>query len=173
LKLPKAQRLLRIAQSPLPIQEGMSTGILVPISEEARSEDDRPENEKPLEERRTLDFMAALAFCRLHAGLQAKGGDEAQKAADEQTAKYIHQALTGDWSLKTVEKFVDGQLGVTPQRARKGQPGKAKGNRRVAFTSAKKKLVIYPQRLSNVSPKGKKELRQALEPIWNWVNSAD
>src|SRR5260370_13136745 len=105
LKVPRAQRLLRIAQSPLPIQEGMSEGILVPISEEVLAEDDRPENEKPRQEPRTLDFFAALAFCRLHAGLLAKGGDEAQKAADEQTTKYIHQALAADWSFKTVEKF--------------------------------------------------------------------
>ncbi len=173
LKLPRTQRLLRIAQSPLPIREGMSEGILVPIPEEVSAEDDRPENEKPREERRTLDFFAALAFCRLHAGLLAKGGDGAQKAADEQTAKYIHQALTANWSLKTVEKFVDGQLGMTPPRPHRKQPGKAKGNRRVAFTKAKGKLVIYPQRLSNISAEKKKELREALEPIWNWVNSAD
>jgi len=173
LKLPRTQRLLRIAQSPLPIREGMSEGILVPIPEEVSAEDDRPENEKPREERRTLDFFAALAFCRLHAGLLAKGGDGTQKAADEQTAKYIHQALTANWSLKTVEKFVDGQLGMTPPRPHRKQPGKAKGNRRVAFTKAKGKLVIYPQRLSNISAEKKKELREALEPIWNWVNSAD
>ena len=174
LKLPRAQRLLRIAQAPLPIQEGMSEGILVPIPEEALAEDDRPENEKPREERRTLDFMAGLAFCRLHAGLLSKGGDGARKTADEQTAKYVHRALTADWSLKAVEKFVDGQLGMTPPRPQgRQQRGKAKGNRRVAFTKAKGKLVIYPQRFSNISAEKKKELREALEPIWNWVNSAN
>jgi len=165
----KVRRLLQLAHAPAVVQEGMSVGIEVPISAEELAEDDRPDNEKRREEHRKLGFTDALAFSRMHAQLLANAarGELPQKTADELTAKGIHQALASNWSSRQVNAFIARALGEPAAKASRKRT-RSKG----AFQSSKEKFVVYVRRISKLMPQEKKELRQALEPIWNAVKDA-
>lgn len=165
----KVRRLLRLAHAPAVVQQGMSMGIEVPISAEALAEDDRPDNEKPREERRKLGFTDALAFSRMHAQLLANAGrgEPSQKTADEVTAKGIHQALLSNWSSRQVNAFIARTLGKSPAKA-----SRKKSRSKRAFKSTKEQFVVYVQRIPKLTLEEKKELRAGLEPIWNAVKDA-
>jgi len=165
----KVQRLLRIAHAPAVVQQGMSVGIEMPISAEALAEDDRPDNEKPREERRTLGFTDALAFTRMHAQLLANAarGELSPQTADDLTAKGIHKALSDKWSSRQVGEFIARALG---ERVATVSPKKARPKK--AFQSSQERFVIYVRRLPTLTPNEKKEIREGLEPIWNAVKDA-
>jgi hypothetical protein len=165
----KVQRLLRIAHSPAVVQQAMSVGIEVPISNEALAEDDRPDNEKPREERRTLGFTDALAFTRMHAQLLANAarGELPPQSADDLTAKAIHQALSAQWSSRQVEEYVARALG---ERVAKAPRKKTRSKR--GFQSTKVRFVVFVQRIPKLTAQERKELREGLEPIWNAVKDA-
>ena len=165
----KVRRLLRLANAPLVVQQGMSVGVQVPISAQALAEDDRPDNERPQEERRTLGFTDALEFTRMHAQLLAKAavGDLSQQTADQLTVKGIHQALTANWSSRQVEEFIARALGERVAKA----PRK-KTRPRKPFNSSNGRFVVFLRRLTTLTPQEKKELRHGLEPIWDVVKDA-
>ncbi len=165
----KVRRLLRLANAPLVVRQGMSVGVQVPISPQALAEDDRPDNERPQEERRTLGFTDALEFTRMHAQLlaNATGGDLSQQTADELTAKGIHQALTANWSSRQVEEFIARELG---ERLAKAPRKKTRSKR--GFQSTKERFVVFVQRIPKLTPQERRELREGLEPIWNAVKDA-
>jgi len=165
----KVRRLLRLAHAPVAVRQGMSVGIQVPISAQALEEDDRPNNEKPRDERRTLGFTDALEFTRMHAQLlaNAAGGELSQKTADELTAKGVHQALTANWTSRQVNEFIARALG---ERVAKVSRKKARSKK--GFQSTKERFVVFLQRLPKLTPQEKKELREGLEPIWNAVKDA-
>jgi ParB/RepB/Spo0J family partition protein len=158
----KVKRLLRIGNAPAVVQQGMAEGILVPISPDVLAADERPDNEKTREVRRTLQPTDAIAFTRMHEGLVANAGNGelAQEDADQQTAKAIHQALTANWSSRQIETFVARALGTTKQKQKKTRSQKC-------FKVSKWKLVLDLRRAPKLAGEDRKALRKILEPIWN------
>ncbi len=164
--LPKVRRLLRIANSPAVVQQGMAEGILVPIAPDLLEADERPDNEKTREVRRTLEPTDAIAFTRMHEGLVANAADKelAKKEADEQTAKAIRQALTANWSSRQIESFVGRVLGTVPKRK--------KTRLQKCFKVSKWKLVLDLRRAPALADEEKQALRRILEPVWNAIKDA-
>jgi ParB/RepB/Spo0J family partition protein len=158
----KVKRLLRIAKAPAVVQQGMAEGILVPISPDFLEADERPDNEKTREVRRTLEPTDAIAFTRMHEGLVANASDKelAQQDADEQTAKAIRQALTANWSSRQIESFVARTLGTTKPKRKKTRSQKC-------FKLTNWKLVLDLRRAPKLVGEERKALRKILEPVWN------
>lgn len=165
--LPKVRRLLRIANAPAVVQQGMAEGILVPISADLLEADERPDNEKTREVRRTLEPTDAIAFTRMHEGLVANAADKelAQKDADEQTAKAIRQALTANWSSRQIASFVDRTLGIAKPKQKKTRLQKC-------FKLTNWKLVLDIRRAPKLAGEERQALRKILEPIWNALRDA-
>jgi hypothetical protein len=164
LALPKIKRLLRLAEAPETVQAAVGEGILIPTAE---PDDDRPENERKTEQRRTLDLLGALEFARLHAFLfkKCEGQERAQQGADTQTREAIQRALKDDWGLRQIQHFVEkATAGESPEQAPRGRPP------RQPFKKSRNQLVIYPDRLAKLSQAQKSALRALLEPIWKLVS---
>jgi ParB/RepB/Spo0J family partition protein len=159
LQLNKVVRLLRLAEAPEVVQQGVQEGLMVPVPAEKNG---RPD-ESAGESRRTLDLLAALEFARLHNALAKKevGSKDGASPADERTREAIAHALKENWGFREVQHFVDKVIsgGSAPGvKQRSGRPA-------AAFTRTQNKLVFYLGRLQALSAVQRQALRRALDDL--------
>lgn len=100
----RVRRLLRLAEAPKLVKAFVTDGVLVEVA---------GTGEAVRRERRTLDLMAALEFCRLH----AHHAHQKATTADARTTTAITRALSENWSLRRIQKEVDRALNNTTASA--------------------------------------------------------
>ena len=91
----RVRRMLRLNDAPQVVKDAITAGIKVNVA---------PAGQPPKNETRKLEFFAALEFMRLHEHHAKKKAS----AADDRASGAIHRALIEGWSLKRVQKYVDG-----------------------------------------------------------------
>jgi ParB/RepB/Spo0J family partition protein len=97
----RIRRLLRLAEAPAVIKDGVTNGLLVPV---ARGDGNFP---PPRRERRRLDLFAAIEFIRLYEHVLARKPN----AAEERVGTAIRRALSDGWGLRRIEQFVAATIG--------------------------------------------------------------
>ncbi len=102
----RVARLMRLANAPAVIREGVATGVMVPILKEDGTVDTTATG-KPKREHRRLDLLAALEFARMHKHLLDKRGP---KYADERVRSAIADSLSENWGLRRITSYVDGVI---------------------------------------------------------------
>ncbi len=86
----RVARLMRLANAPAVIREGVATGVMVPVLRDDGTVDTTATG-KPKREHRRLDLLAALEFARMHKHLLDKRGP---KYADERVRSAITDSLS-------------------------------------------------------------------------------
>jgi len=158
----KVERLLRLANSPEVVQEGVREGVAAPDA----TKPDEPSSD----EKRTLDLLAALEFTRLHQALSKQPGigkkkdasaGDGESSADKLTREAIAQALKEGWALREIAHHVDEMiLKRSPTKAKK-PPGRP----RLPFKKTGQQLVIYYGRLKTLGKADLQSLRKALDEV--------
>jgi ParB/RepB/Spo0J family partition protein len=155
LEFKKVQRLLRLADSPEVVQQGVREGVQVPVA----TEPDEPSSE----EKRTLDLMAALEFTRLHEALSKRRGKskDGESSADRLTSEAIANALKGGWGFREIARYVDKLVSKRSAPEAKKPPGRP----RLPFKKTGQQLVIYYGRLKTLGKGDLQSLRSALDEV--------
>ena len=104
----RVRRMLRLNEAPQVVKDAVTAGVKVNVA---------AAGQPPRNETRKLEFFAALEFMRLHEHHQKKK----PAAADDRTTTAIYRALSEGWSLKRVQKYVDGVVQGRP--GREGEEG--------------------------------------------------
>ncbi len=164
LQLNKVTRLLRLADSPDVVQQGVRDG-LAPDAD-AKKDDGAADVS---EHHRTLDLMPALEFTRLYEFLSKKGGKrkDGASSADEQTRQAIAHALKAEWGLREVSQYVDKVISEPAARDAKKQRGRPG----TPFKKNSKQLVVYYGRLESLSVPQGRALLAALQDLVRRVSA--
>jgi ParB/RepB/Spo0J family partition protein len=155
LQVRKVERLLRLADSPEVVQQGVREGVKVPIA----TKPDEPSSE----EKRTLDLVAALEFTRLHEALSKQRGKskDGESSADRLTREAVAHALKEDWGLREITRYVDKIL-LKPSGP---ETKKSRGRPKLPFKKTGQQLVIYYGRLKALGKADLQSLRKALDEV--------
>jgi len=162
----RVSRFLQLGSAPGVVQEA-ADGIMV----DAAGDGEEGGAEGSHQERRKLELTPALEFVRLHAALSAKGSgrageaadpssDEGEPYADRQTRKAIERALTEEWGLREVKRYVDKAVAALD-----GSAPKKVGRPSVPFKWKNERLQVDAKRLDALSDSQRAELRKVIEDI--------
>jgi ParB-like chromosome segregation protein Spo0J len=160
LQLNKVSRLLRLADSPEVVQQGVRDGL---ASDADGKKDGGAADDGSAEPHRTLDLLAALEFTRLYEFLSKKGGKSKNGAssADEKTRQAIAHALKQNWGLREVQRYVDHAISEPQSRGAKKQRGRPGA----PFKKTRQQLVIYFGRLDALSADQRRSLLATLQDL--------
>jgi ParB/RepB/Spo0J family partition protein len=141
----KVRRLLRVAEAPAVVKDGVTKGLMVVVSDEAGEH----------REHRHLDLMAALEFVRLHAYF----AKVKPKAAGARVEAVVKRALGEGWGFRRLEGYVEAVLaGRAPREETPSEPVAAP-----LYEASPKRFVLHLSRLSEATPEAVVAARAAFE----------
>lgn len=141
----KVRRLLRVADAPAVVKDGVTKGLMVLVSD----------GDGERREHRSLDLMAALEFVRLHAHfVKVK-----PKAAGTRVEAVVKRALGEGWGLRRLEGYVEAVLaGRAPRDEAASEPAAAP-----LYEAQPKRFVLHLSRLAEATPEAIAAARAAFE----------
>ena len=166
----RVRRLLHLANAATIIKASVRDGVTLPTSG-ADGKTASSDTVKERREQRHLDLSGALEFDRLHQHIARQKNDtkyDMRKVADEKVGNAIQRALREGWGVRRISAYVEDALAATrPNKDREAPKPTAP-----PFRRDERQLVIYRARLEAMSAEQKRELRAALEPMWQLVSGA-
>jgi ParB/RepB/Spo0J family partition protein len=156
LTLEQVRRLFRLHAAPEVIKQAVAEGM--EVAADASTE---------TKQTRRLEVTSALELAKLysHWQEQAAGSGSDPHSPDERMTLLIARILREEWTSRKVQSFVSAAL--------KGENGAPSSEETApAFKQSSKQLVIFYDRLTELDPEERANLKAALEPIWSQVAGA-